>query len=138
MKRSAFPSASILIILLIALMALAAGCATPSVVATSDRLIGAPVYPPTNPATVQIIGSQPAGPCEELGEIHIEPVTGFPPRERIEEELRKEGARFGADTVLIIYDRTQASGALYMGSDLGPAEPMYGHAVRAEALKCKE
>ena len=138
MKRSAVPTTSLLTLFLTALMALGAVCARVQVVATSDRSIGAPIYPPTDPARVQILRETPLQPYEMLGEIHIEPSGGFPPREKIEAELRKEGARFGADAVLIIYDRTQPSGKSYAGGPLGVEEPMYGHAVRAEAIKYKE
>jgi len=115
-----------------------AGCAGVQVVATSDRLIGAPIYPPTSPATVQILRETPARPYEKLGEIHIEPTTGFPPREKIEAELRREGARFGADAVLILYDKTAPSGKSYAGGPLGVEEPIFGHVVRAEAIRFKE
>ncbi len=138
MRRFAFPTASILMVFFLAAMALAAGCATTSVVATSDRLIGAPIYPPTDPARVQILRENAAECYEKLGEIHIEPMTGFPPREKIEAELRREGARFGADAVLITYDRTVSSGKSYTGGPLGVEEPILGHAVRADAIKYKE
>ena len=119
-------------------LGLTAGCARVQVVATSDRLIGAPIYPPTSPATVQILRETPARPYEKLGEIHIEPTTGFPPREKIEAELRREGARFGADAVLILYDKTAPSGKSYTGGPLGVEEPIFGHVVRAEAIRYKK
>jgi hypothetical protein len=137
MKRSTIPTASLLLFLLMAVMALGAGCVTVQVIATSDRLIGAPVYPPTDPATVQIVRETPTRPYEKLGEIFIEPSSGFPPREKIEEELRREGARFGADAVLILFDRTQPTGKTYTGGSPGVEEPIYGHAVRADAISYK-
>jgi hypothetical protein len=122
---------------LVFILGLTVGCASVQVVATSDRLIGAPIYPQTDPSSIQILRETPAQPYEKLGEIFIEPSSGFPPREKIEAELRSEGARFGADAVLIIYDRTQPSGKSYMGGPLGVEEPILGHAVRAEAIKYK-
>ena len=138
MKRSAVQTTSRLLFLPVALMAFAVGCARIQVVATSDRPIGAPIYPATSPTSVEILREALARPYEKLGEIFIEPSGGFPPEEKIEAELRKEGARFGADAVLIIYDRTQPSGKSYTGGPLGVEEPILGHAVRAEAIKYKQ
>ncbi len=138
MKRSSAPTSSLPLFLLMVWIGLTVGCARVQVVATSDRLIGTPIYPPTSPASVQILREAPVRPFERLGEIHIEPSSGFPPREKIEAELRREGARFGADAVLVLYDRTAPSGKSYTGGPLGVEEPILGHVVRAEAIKYKE
>jgi hypothetical protein len=121
------------------LLALAAGTLLPGcsqVVATSDRLVGAPTFPPTNPATVQILRQFPDRSYQRIGEVFIEPQSGNPPEPKIEQALQKEGARMGADAVVIVVDRVARSGAFISGPvDGGTITPQYGHLVRAVAIK---
>lgn len=118
-------------------MAILPGCT--SVIATSEPFVGAPTYPPTDPATIQIIREAPSRPYEKLGEIFIEPQSGKPPVEKIEQKLREEGAKFGADAVLITFDRLMPSGGTYFGGwGSGVIQRTYGHSVRADAIKYKK
>src|SRR5215831_7035983 len=96
-------------------LALAAGsvsCA--SVSASSERLIGAPSFPPTRPETVLILRREPRKPHERIGHVFIEP-SGSPPVTEIEEAIRTETARLGGDAAVIVFDRTRRVGTVYEG-----------------------
>ena len=79
------------------------GCA--SIAEQSHAYLGSARYPPTNPAAVQILPAEPRQTKERLGEIVLS-VEGNPTRERLENRLKKAGARLGADAVFVAYDQT--------------------------------
>ena len=83
-----------------------AACAT--VDATSTQYVGAPTFPPTNPASVQILRVEPSRPHVRLGEIQIDGSTDpAPPVAEIEQKLRDDRAKMGADAVVVVMDRIQ-------------------------------
>jgi len=110
MKQNGLRTALFLLCIFIAILS---GCT--SIIAASEPFIGAPTYPPTDPATIQILREAPSRPYEKLGEILIEPQSGNPPVEKIEQKLREEGAKFGADALLITFDKLMPAGGTYFG-----------------------
>jgi hypothetical protein len=80
------------------------------------QYIGSPIYPPTDPATVQILRTTPTQPHDQLGEIRIDATTDPAPSiEAVEARLRKDAARLGADAVVVVYDRIQRVGSYVSG-----------------------
>lgn len=121
-------------VLVLAGAGLIAGCS--QVAATSDRFIGAPIYPATLPANVQVLRQFPTRPYQRIGDVFIEPQSGNPPDSKIEMALQQEAARMGADAVVITFDRITRAGATISGPvGAGQIQPQYGHAVRAVAIK---
>ena len=94
---------------------LAASCVScSSVSSSSERLIGAPAFPPTLPESVSILRREPPKPHVRLGHVYIEP-SGTPPVEDIEKAIREEAAKLGADAAVIVLDRTKRIGTVYEG-----------------------
>ncbi len=99
--------------LLFLLLALpVAGCSSVSV--SSERLIGAPSFPPASPSSVIILRREPRRPHDRLGHVFVEP-SGNPPVEEIEQAIREEAAKLGADAAVLVYDRTRRVGRVYEG-----------------------
>ena len=67
---------------------LTAACSSVSV--SSERLIGAPSFPPTDPASVMILRREPRQPHDRVGEVFLEP-SGNPPIEEMERCIRDAG-----------------------------------------------
>jgi hypothetical protein len=84
--------------------------------ATTTQYAGAPHYPPGDPASVQILRTQPTKSHDRLGEIVVDaaihPATLG---NDVERKLRQEAAKMGADAVVVVYDRHQPMGAYVMG-----------------------
>jgi hypothetical protein len=112
-----------------------ASCAT--VDATSTQYVGAPSFPPTDPASVQILRVEPAMPHVRLGEIQIDGSTDPAPSvEQIEEKLRADGAKMGANAVVIVLDRLQPVGAYVAGPWWGRSiEQITGRKVVGVAIR---
>lgn len=102
-------------LLLTAVLALViTGCA--SINAKSTLYAGAPHFAATDPASVEILREVPARPHDRLGEIRVDASTEpSPPVTDIENKLREEGAKLGANAVVIVYDRIQPVGANISG-----------------------
>jgi hypothetical protein len=97
------------------------GCNT---VSTSNmQQIGGPTFPPSDPATVQILRTQPTRPHIRLGEVRAEPSSDSVPVSKIEQALRVAAAKMGADAAVVVYDHTQVTGAVVTG-------PWYGRSVQ--------
>jgi len=105
-----------------------AGC----VVSQSARFVVAPQYASTSPASVQVLREYPSQPYESLGEVLIEPQTVNGSEERLADALREQGARLGADAVVVVFDHIVRAG--YWRSDWD-IQPYYGRGVRAVAIK---
>jgi hypothetical protein len=89
-------------------------CAT--VDATTKQDIGAPHFPPSDPARVQILRVEPQKAHERLGDIVVDASTEpAPPVEKIEAKLRDEAGKLGADAVVVVYDRVQPTAAYVSG-----------------------
>lgn len=100
---------------------LVTGCNTVSI--NSNEYLGLPAYSPTDPAQVQILRQEPARPHVQLGEVRAEPSSDNVGAAKIETALRTSAARMGANAVVIVYDRTQVTGAMVSG-------PWFGRSVQ--------
>jgi hypothetical protein len=89
------------------------GCHSISV--QSRPNVGVAAYPPTDPASVQILRQAPTQPNIKLGEITAEPSSTSTPVADIETKLREAGAKMGANAVVIVEDRTAIMGATVTG-----------------------
>ena len=89
------------------------GCNTVSTSVRQD--IGGPTFPPSNPALVQILRTPPTRPHVRLGEVTAEPSSDSVPVTEIETALRKAAAKMGADAAVVVYDKTQITGAFVTG-----------------------
>jgi hypothetical protein len=102
---------------------LAASCASINPVTTP--YLGVPKYPRSDPDKVQIIRAEPATPHDRLGEIVVDAsIDPAPTAKAVEEVLRIEASRLGADAVVIVSDR------------VGPTSP-YSAARRIVGLAIK-
>lgn len=57
--------------------------------------------------------TEPTSPHYHLGEIFVN-VSGEPSKERIENALRNQAAKLGADAAFIVYDRTHLFPVVYV------------------------
>ncbi len=89
------------------------GCNTISV--QSNQYVGVQTFPPTDPATVQVMRAEPTRPNVRLGEITVEPSSMNTPVNEIEAKLQAAAAKMGANAVVIVVDRTQQMGAVVTG-----------------------
>ncbi|HXI70124.1 MAG TPA: hypothetical protein VNN22_07180 [Verrucomicrobiae bacterium] len=104
-----------------AALLLMTGCNTVSI--SSNQFIGGPIYAPTNPASVEILRTPPSRPHVRLGEVTAEPSSDSVSVQQIEAALQKAAAKMGANAVVIVYDRTQVTGAFING-------PWYGRSIQ--------
>ena len=100
---------------------LATGCNTVSI--NSNQYLGVQNYPPTDPAQIKILRKEPAEPHVQLGEIRAEPSSDSVSAQKIETAMRNAAARMGANAVVIMFDRTEVTGAMVTG-------PWYGRSVQ--------
>jgi hypothetical protein len=118
----------------VAMLFLATGCQTVSTSRTQD--IGAPKYPPADPTHVQILRTPPTRAHVRLGEVRAEPSSENVEVAKIEDALRKEAAKLGADAIVVVYDRTQITGAFVTGLWWGRSlQTVQGRIVIAVAVK---
>ena len=96
----------------VAFAALMIGCTTVSVSTRQD--VAAPNFPPTDPASVQILQEAPMRPNIRLGEITLEP-SGGPTKEMIQQKFQTAAAAWGANAVVVVADRTEVMGAYVSG-----------------------
>jgi hypothetical protein len=118
MKR--YAAMAVMIMIFTVLPLLLGGCA-PSVSVQTKQYLGLPAYPPTDPASVEILREPPVRPHERLGEIALEPQNN-PPVSMMEEKLRDAAAQMGANAVVLVADRTMRMGAIVTG-------PWYGRQI---------
>jgi hypothetical protein len=120
-------------LLVIAMLLQATGCQT--VDTTHARDVGSPKYPPSDPAQVQILRTEPTRPHVRLGEVRAEPLSESIDVSKIEEALRQEAAKLGADAA-VVYDRTEITGAWVTGPWRNRSvQPIEGRVVIAIAIK---
>ena len=112
-----------------------ASCAT--IDATVTQYAGAPRFPPSNPAAVEILRSEPVRPHERLGEIEVDAsAEPAPPVTEVEDKLRVEAASLGADAVVVVVDRLQPVGAFVSGPWFGrDVDVIKGRKVVGVAIK---
>ena len=96
----------------ILLAGLATGCNT--VWVKSKQYLGVASYPPTEPASIQILQAQPTAANVKLGEITLQP-QGNPTKAAIEQKLRLAASSMGANAVVIVADQTMVFGTTVMG-----------------------
>src|SRR5215831_17723388 len=77
------------------------GCNTISM--QSNSYLGTQSYPPTDPATIEILQTAPTKPHVRLGEITAEP-SGNPTKEQIQQKFQTAAAKMGANAVVIVSD----------------------------------
>ena len=97
----------------LASLAVLTGCNTIAI--QTNQYVGVPIYPPTDPATIQIMRTAPTRPNVKLGEITVEPSSMNTPVAQIEAKLQAAAAKLGANAVVIVADRTQQMGAVVTG-----------------------
>jgi hypothetical protein len=119
--------------LALAALLLVTGCNTVS--SSYTQAIGAPTFPPTNPSNVEVLRAPPTKPHVRLGEVTVEPFN-HPTMAQIEGALQKEGAKLGANAVVIVYDQTQTVGAFVTGPWYGrTVSPIEGRVIKAVAIR---
>jgi hypothetical protein len=110
------------------------GCQTVSTSHTQD--IGAPKFPPSDPAQVQILRTEPTRAHVKLGEVRAQPSSEKVDVTKIETALKQEAAKLGADAAVVVYDKTQVVGAMVVGGWLNRSvDPIEGRVVIAIAIK---
>lgn len=120
----------------VATLLLATGCQSVTTSYTQD--IGAPKYAKVDPAHVQILRTEPTRPNVRLGEVRAETSSPSVAVSKIEEALRKEAAKLGADAAVVVHDNTQVTGAQVVGGWLDRSiEETEGRVVIAVAIKYK-
>jgi len=109
------------------------GCNTVSTSVKQD--IGGPTYAPTDPAQVQILRTQPTRPHVRLGEVTVQPSSDSVPVTEIEAALQKAAAKMGADAAVVVYDKTQTTGAYVTGPWWGrQVQTVQGRVIIAVAI----
>lgn len=110
------------------------GCNTVSTSVRQD--IGGPTYAPSDPAQVQILRAPPTRPHVRLGEVTAQPSSDSVPVTEIEAALRKAAAKMGADAAVVVYDKTQTTGAYVTGPWWGrQVQTIQGRVIIAVAIK---
>ena len=68
----------------------------------------APRFPPSDPARVEILRTEPQRAYDRLGYIVVDASTDPPPSiEKVVAKVRSEAGKLGADAVVVVYDRDQ-------------------------------
>ncbi len=110
-----------------------AACTTISV--SSTHYLGVPQFAPSDPNAVEILRRVPKRPQEKLGEVYLEP-SGNPSVGELEQALRGEAAKLGADAAVVVYDRYKRVGTVIQGPWWArSARPIYGRTIVAVAIR---
>jgi hypothetical protein len=90
-------------------------------------------------ATIAILQANPDRPFDKLGEVVIESsLSPAPSIEKIEARLRSEGAKLGADALVLARDQAQTVGAVAMGPWWSPTiSSVEARQIVAIAIKYK-
>ncbi len=111
-----------------------AGCASSSV--STIRYADLPDFPPTTPASVQILRSEPARPHQQLAEITVrEPARTASAAQEVEEKLRAAAAPLGANAVVLVVDPLQPANVASRRWWGAPAAPPSGRDVIGVAIR---
>jgi hypothetical protein len=117
----------------VTLLALATGCHT--IYVSSKQYLGVASYPPTDPAAIQVLQTQPTAPHVRLGEITLQP-QGNPTKLDMEQKLRVAASKMGANAVVIVADQTMVFGATVMGPWWGrTVSPDVGRVIVGVAIR---
>jgi hypothetical protein len=119
----------------LAIVALLAGCSTVSnFISVNARHYLSMFYPPTDPASVEILRSDPTRPNVRLGEVILEP-EGNQPVAKMEQKIREASAKMGANAAVIVADTTKQMGALTVGPRWERQIPPEGRETIAVAIR---
>jgi hypothetical protein len=92
--------------------------------ATTTQYVGVPRFPPVEPAAVQVLPAEPAQRHDRLGEVLLDiSLDPAPSVAEIEQRLREEAAKMGANAVYVIRDAIRP----------GDARKLIGIAIRFRA-----
>jgi hypothetical protein len=104
-------------------------CACGGITATTRLYPGAQTFPPTDPAMVEVLRTEPAVPYVRLGEVTLS-LQGNPSQQALSQALQKQAAQMGATAVVLVFDGSQSYGVMYSGPLWSPADPSsYGSQV---------
>ena len=118
----------------VAALFLVAGCNTVSI--NSNQYLGVQTYPPSNPAQIQILRKEPTRPHVQLGEVRAEPSSDSVSAQKIETSMREAAAKMGADAIVIVFDRTEVTGAMVNGPWFGrTVQTITGRVIVGVAIK---
>jgi hypothetical protein len=127
------PARYLTLLAAVALLLVATGCNTVSVATRQD--LGVPIYPPTDPAAVQILRAPPTAAHIRIGELTVEP-QGNPTVQQIETKMQQAAAKLGANAVVIVADRTMVMGAIVTGPWWGRTlSPETGRVIVGVAIR---
>ena len=85
-------------------LALAASACT-YVEATTTQYVGVQRFPPVDPSTVQVLAKEPSQRHDRLGEVLLDISVDPPaPVADIEDKLRREAAKWGANAIYVVRD----------------------------------
>ena len=117
----------------VAILIVAVGCNTISV--ETKQNIAAPNFPPTDPATVQVLDARPPGGWVFLGDINMT-VEGKPTKAAIQTKFRTAAAKMGANAVVVVSDRIVVLSTYISGPAWGQeASPITGRQIIVEAIR---
>lgn len=109
------------------------GCASVSM--KYERAIGAPTFPATAPAQVEILRREPKRSHVRLGHVALRP-SGSPDVAEMEQKIREGAAAMGADAAVLVRDTTRRIGTVYEGPWWArSAYPVYGRVIVAVAIR---
>jgi hypothetical protein len=94
-------------------------CGCSSINVNTKAYLGSPKYAASDPARVAILAAEPKQATGRLGEIMLS-VGGNPPREELEDKLKRAASKLGADAVYVAYDKTHVFPLVYAGWWGGP------------------
>ena len=119
----------------LAALALLAGCTTVSnfISVNTKHYLGIP-FVPTNPASVEILRSDPTRPNVRLGEVVIESQGNLPVAE-MEQKIREASGKMGANAAVIVADATKQMGAITVGPGWERKIPPDGRETVAVAIR---
>lgn len=118
----------------LALLLAVTGCQTVSTNATP--YVGVRQFPPTDPASVEILREAPSRPNFKIGEVRAEPSTDSVSVEKIEAALRQAAAKMGANAVVIKSDQVETVGAFLSGPWFSrQVQPIQGRVVLGIAIR---
>ncbi|MCX8109265.1 MAG: hypothetical protein N3G20_10725 [Verrucomicrobiae bacterium] len=103
------------------------------------QYVGAPRPPSTSPAQVEILRTEPTKPYEKLGEVVIDAsIDPSPKIEKIEDSLRRNAAKLGADAVYLVHDQIHPVGVVVTGPWWSPmVSSVRGRLIVGIAIKYK-
>jgi hypothetical protein len=106
-----------------------------SISASTRTYPGAPTFPATDPAAVEILRSEPAIPYVRLGEITLS-LQSNPSQDALGQAIKQQAAGMGATAAILVYDGSQAMGVMYSGPAWAPADPtQLGQVLVAVAIR---